>query len=225
MIQINGTAQAIDTTTPDGELGKAYGIEVFRCKAGMTVFVRTLQKGYGGLFTHYYQKRSIICPGADDCLKEAHTKCDRVYKGYCAAEFLDAQQKWIPICLEMTEHAELMMRHFYERGQIWKLVKGPETKFRKSKVFAYLDKQCDPATFPAPFDIQPTLRALYRQDVVNLSFKSHIADKIYVEASEGELPEEVTAREKPRELSEEERNFSFAKEAERRRKEKNGKKV
>lgn len=165
-------------------------IEVFRPDGPEPVFVRMLAPDYKGIFTHYYQKRSVYCEG-DDCKIPTH-KNDRVWKGYTPAERLEIRNGkgfWVPCCLEITENLELDFRFGFARGQLWELWRDASKKGKKLPVTGKLHADPPPSNLRAPFDILPCLRALYHRDRVNLVHGSPLPDRVFIEETEAELPQ------------------------------------
>lgn len=196
---------------------KYHAIRVYRydVKENRPRFVRMLSPDYKGIFTHYYQKRSLYCIG-EGCRVQNHN-IDRTWKGYVAAELLDLGEKgiWFPIALEITENLELDLRGVYQRGQLWEIYAQDLGKPRKNPpITAKLHADAAPDNLRKPFDIVPCLRALYHRDVVDLKHPSPLPARVYVEETESPLPE-VLQREKSERADP---SFSFAEEAARRAK-------
>ena len=178
---------------------QSYRVEVYRVDSPEPVFVRILSDAYEdgilkGLFTHYWQKRSQYCRGAD--CKISNHATDRTWKGYVAAERLlvvRGKALYVPICLEITEYLELDMRHVIGRGQLWELWKADAGKGKKSPVTGKLHDDEPPRDLRAPFDIMPCLRSVYHQDRIELIHKSPIPARVFETEVAGELPKVLQA--------------------------------
>jgi hypothetical protein len=157
---------------------KPVQIEVVRVQAGASALFRILSPSYGGLFTHF-KGRSKYCPGEDFCLLH---KMDRIWKGYCAAEWwLEKEKVWRPCVLEITESLELDMRGKFGRGQVWEVYREQRTSKKAPQVMGKLHETVDVSRLRPPFDVVPVLRALYHSDVIDLSKKNPCAPRLLAE--------------------------------------------
>lgn len=181
-MQLTGNCQS---PAGDGSPAKVVQIEVVRVEAGASEIFRILSPKYGGLFTHY-KARSRYCPGEDFC--QLH-RLDRVWKGYCAAEWwLRKEKAWRPCVLEITESLELDMRDFFTRGQIWEIWKEQKTSKKAPQVNGKMQELCDVNRLRPDFDYRPVLQALYHVDAVDLSKKNPCAARILMQDSHEEPP-------------------------------------
>lgn len=175
-----------------------YPLEVFRIKPGESWFVKMLgeRQPIRGCFTHWMGRFSVYCPGTG-CEPNAH-KRERIWKGYTACEvwYPEPPGFWRPYVLEVTEHAELEMRHKYQRGQVWELSCAPATKTKHFPVVARLSEEI--TNVPADFEtVLCLLRFYHRTDgKIDLSNKNPLPDRVFVTANPGNPPSEQA--EKPR---------------------------
>lgn len=217
-------------TTDDGELlddgegtmtrppRDVYALRVHRVEPGDNVYLRMLGNIYGGCFTHYYQKRSLYCPG-DTCKCAVHNnpQCF-TWKGYVAAELYSEQQRlWLPVVFEITERLEQDFRYRFKRGQVWNVFRYAVKKSGEP-VMGTLHEELDPATLQKPFDIQPVLRTMYHwSGPILLTAKNPLPDRVLVEPSAGAPPQALAPTSER--TAEGQRIESFEKEFERRKKE------
>jgi hypothetical protein len=181
-MQLNGHSHK-----PAGETSpaKAVQIEVMRVESGASEIFRMLSPKYGGLFTHYKGK-SRYCPGEDLC--QLH-RMDRVWKGYCAAEWwLRKERAWRPCVLEITESLELDMRDVFARGQVWEIWKEQKTTKKAPAVMGKMQELCDVKRLRPDFDYRPVLKALYHVDVIDLTKRNPMAPRLLMEDSHEEPP-------------------------------------
>jgi hypothetical protein len=217
-----------DLEEPDehGEIEKpklVFSLRVKRVEPGDNFFVRLLSREYGGMFTHYYQKRSYFCPG-DSCKCPVHNNPQSfTWKGYCAAELYDDVSKlWCPIVLEITERLEQDFRHRFARGQVWNLFRYAAKKTGEPVMGTLHEKQ-DEAQLPPSFEILPVLRTMYHWNgIMPLTAKNPLPDRVLVQPSQGCAP---LALEPTQDKFEEQKRIeSFEQEYERQRKEFSAKK-
>ena len=170
---------------------KPIQIEVVRVEAGAAILFRTLSQSYGGLFTHYKGK-SRYCPGEDFC--QLH-KMDRIWKGYCAAEWwLEKECVWRPCVLEITESLELDMRAHFNRGQVWEIYREQKTSKKAPQVCGKLHETLDGKRLRPAFDIVPVLRALYHVDAVDLTKRNPCAPRLLAEDVKDDPPAILATR-------------------------------
>jgi len=164
-----------------------YALRVFRIDAGKRVYVRLTANRYGGLLTHWKDKRGHYCTGAD-CPAALH-KLNSFWKGYGAAEaWEESLNSWLPICLELTEHLELDFRDKWQRGGVWEISRGPKTGSKHAVTEATFVKQLDPASLPEPVNILPTLHHVYHVQPIKLDVKNPLPPRTLVMPSPGEPP-------------------------------------
>lgn len=179
-----------DTQEEPQEQRDVYALRVYRVEAGENVYLRMLSDSYGGCFTHYYQKRSLYCPG-DVCKCAVHNNPQCwTWKGYCAAELYDDKKAlWLPVVFEITERLEQDFRHRFKRGQVWNVFRYAIKKSGEP-VMGTLHETLDPRTLQKPFDLQPVLRMLYHWNgVIILDKKNPLPDRVLVAPTKGDAPQ------------------------------------
>ena len=183
--QLDQAAPAAEASRTNREINR---LRVRRCDVNELFIVRLLSESYGGLFTHFFRSRSHLCLG-DDCPPAIH-KIDTNWKGYCAAEiFLEKERVWRPICLEISEHAELDMRGLFARGQLWQFARPAEPHKKNPPIHASLLEERDPAKFPPAFDYKPVLQTLYHCIHIDLDNKNPLPPRVFLYDSSDDAPE------------------------------------
>jgi hypothetical protein len=169
-------------------------LEITRLKAGQILSVQFLSPRYGGLYTHWTRGRSQACRGAD-CVPAVH-KGEQIWKGYVAsAVWVDSVKRWHPTVFEITEALELELRGHYARGQIWRLIREPEGKKKRSPVRGKLLETRDERETPPAFDIIPALVVLYHWPELALDAESRLPTPVCVVPSAGRAPAATTQAE------------------------------
>jgi hypothetical protein len=164
-----------------------YALRVLRVNAGESLVLRLLQSTYHGILTHYLRKRSWVCEGEDCPAARHHTPSQ--WRGYVPANLWHQDsQLWYPTVLELTEHAELDLRGRLERGQLWCFSRAPDGGDRHFPVTATLIGGHDPDIVPAPFDVLPVVRTLYRAPYLVLDKDNPMPAKTFVVPIRGEAP-------------------------------------
>lgn len=163
----------------------SFPLRVTGIEPGGHQIARLLSPRYGGLFYHWNRGRSVYCTG-NDCPAHVH-KLPRCWKGYCAVElYRQNDAMWVPTVLEVSEHLELDFRHVYKRGQIWQIWRDKPSKKRNEPVQGRLTEECDPDHVPPPFSIVECLLHLYHVEVIDLSAKNPLPDRVIVKPSPAE---------------------------------------
>ena len=190
----NGTPQTDDHGEIADEAPEVrrdvYALRVHRIEPGDNSYVRMLSASYGGCFTHYYQKRSLYCPGeVCKCPVHKDPQC-WTWKGYCAAELYDEKNEvWLPVVFEITERLEQDFRKRFARGQVWNVFRYAIKKSGEP-VMGTLHETVDPRTIQEEFDIQPVLRTLYHwSGVIHLDKKNPLPDRVLVAPTKGAAPQ------------------------------------
>lgn len=162
-------------------------VDVFRVKEGEAHFIRTLAANYGGLFTHYYQKRSRVCRGAD-CYPVMH-RSERVWKGYTPVlVFLVKQRIWVPKVLEITAHLELDFRDIFTRAQEWEIFRHAPLAGKTQPVIGKLHNAHVASRLPVAFDVEAVVKNLYGVECVDLANPNPMPRRTFVEVVEGDVP-------------------------------------
>jgi hypothetical protein len=166
---------------PQGAAGPQ-PVRVLRVEVGQIHKLRMLSPEIGGCMTHYVGKRSRYCSG-DDCFPAYH-RTEQIYKGYVAAElFREGNDDWLPVVLEVTEHAELDMRQLYRRGQVWQLSRAADRKGKQGPVRALLIDTGDPEEVPEAFNIEIVLQHLYHVLAVDLRARNPMPPRLVMSPS------------------------------------------
>lgn len=164
-----------------------YPLRVHRIEEGTRWFLRMLSERIWGIHVHFIRGRSQYCK-MHDCPPAMH-KEEQVFKGYVSAEFWDKKaEKWMPVALELTEHAEVDMRHVYKRGQVWEMFRDVATKGKAAPVQVVLLEERDEKTFPPALDLVPCLKAFYHVEKISLEAKNWLPDRTLVSPSDGAPP-------------------------------------
>jgi hypothetical protein len=120
-----------------------------------------------GLWVHWYQGRSVYCPGAEQCPASVHRR-KRLWKGYAAVYLWDPKRAlWLPRVLEVTESLGDHLRDREMRGEVWVLGRK-DPKARTSAVIGRQLQTRDVSTLRPPFDIRPVLARVFSCDLVVL---------------------------------------------------------
>lgn len=173
---------------PHDSRTNAVRVKVTRVMPDVTLVIRTLSPYLWGLFSHWKGKRSFYCPGADECDSSLH-RIARQWKGYLAVEVWTAlAQRWVPTCLEVTEHCELDMRDWYARGQVWEVSREREATKKKNPVSAKFLESRNENDFPQAFDLLPILRAMYHDMELVLGSENPMPGRVHLVPSIGEPP-------------------------------------
>ncbi len=172
---------------------EAIPLRILRIDSGSSLHARMLSERCLGLFTHWVKSRSSYCE-PNVCCTGNH-RADRFWKGYVAAEVYEvASGRWVPWCLEVTEHLELDFRGRYARGQVWRVWRLPVADKKRRPVQAELVEELDPATLPKAFAIEPVLRTVFHHQGVVLDQKNPMPDRVILSASEGQPPPGIGSR-------------------------------
>lgn len=200
------TASTLDG---DGRL-PVHPLRVFRVDPGRAAIVRLTSVRYWGIMTHFVRGRSVYC-SEEACPRVVHGST-RYYRGYGAAEvYQQPLNKWLPVCLELTEHLELDFRDRWQRGQVWEISRAPSVGKKHAPTMGALLEERDPNTFPAALDLVGCLLHLYHVESIQLTAKNPLPGRTMVSLSEGEAPAKLL-RPKPAEaLSPEEVREQLAK--------------
>lgn len=162
-------------------------VRVLRVAEGTEMLVLSLSTSYGGMFTHFWQKRSRYCAG-DECKQDQH-RTERYWKGYFAALVYDPRKgDWPPIVFELTEHGELPLRGRFRRGQLWRFWKENGDGKKKEKQQAELIEQRDEESLLKPFDVRPILRTFYHVQELQLNVANPLPAKVIVPSAIVEPP-------------------------------------
>lgn len=156
------------------------------------ITIRSLSPEYDGCFTHYTKDGSRYCNphGCARCRKGEKKQ----WKGYFAAEsFEPHDEMWHPICFEMTEACELLMRGVYARGQVWTLRRVLTEGEKGKKVEGMLLDQLDPSKLPQPFDFLACLKHCYYVFEIELGVKNPLPPRIMLPRSAGAAPRNYRA--------------------------------
>lgn len=163
-------------------------VQVKRCAENELLIVRFLSDSYGGLLTHYVRGRSQYCKG-DDCPPIIH-KAEITWKGYAPCMWwVDGQNVWRPIVLEITEHAELDLRAMIRKGQIWQFSRPVEPGKKNPPTFAALLEERTAQGLPPPFDVKPVLQTLYHAMTLDLSVKNPLPPRVFAYDTDDAPPE------------------------------------
>lgn len=164
-----------------------HAVQVWRCAPGTSAFLRCLSPSIGGLFTHFFKGRSVLCNDAE-CPSERH-KLQRDFKGYLAAErWIIEKGIWLPCVLEMPHRLDQDLRPVYERGQVWEIARAHEPKGKKCPAIGRLLEQLDPLTLPSAFDIRAVLCNLYRCTEISLGNVNPMPPRLVLPPSDGRPP-------------------------------------
>lgn len=152
-------------------------VRIVRIEPGASVCLRMLSESIGGLITHWDGKKSKYCIG-EGCPSNLHSR-DRTWKGYVAAQqFRPLTKDWLPVVLELTEHAELDMREAYQRGQEWVLERRFGSNKKAGPVTASLHKPAALQALPAPFDVLRVLVHVYHCNDISLNVKNPLPPRL-----------------------------------------------
>jgi hypothetical protein len=188
-----------------------YALRLVRVKEGQTCTFRMLSERYGGIVTHYYQKRSRYCPGKESCQPAIH-RLQPQYRGYCAAEMWHSGTGlWFPCALELSEHAELDVRGRYARGTIWTFSRAQDVDEKPQPIVAHLDGVANLAELPNPFDYRDVIKNIYHVGDMRFDALNPLPPRILASPSAGSPPpiggngatkEDFVSAEKVREMYE-----------------------
>jgi hypothetical protein len=169
-------------------------VRVFRVEKASICWVRTLAGQYGGLQTHYRKTGSLIC-GGDQCPSWLH-KEDPVFKGYTPVElYIEREQLWLPVVLEVTENLDHVMYDTIARGQVWELERKPGPKGKRQPVEGRLTEVLKHAQLlPPAFCVEAALCRLYHVDAIRLDQRNHVPKPQCLEPSFDGPPEAAKKR-------------------------------
>lgn len=179
--------QPVRSTLPGNNRLPIYPISTLRVAEKEQVTVRILQAHGLGINTHWLRGRSEYCPG-DSCPPGDHRK-GSVWKAYAPVEkYLQSKNKWEPWLLEITENLDHEMSGVVKRGQVWQLEKLHLPGRQSLALSGLLIEECNPDTFPQPFDFWPVLVHLFHRTDIRLDVENPMPRRPVATLSEGEIP-------------------------------------
>jgi hypothetical protein len=115
-----------------------------------------------GIITHWSGKRSIPCPGIDQCPTKLHSG-KSIWKGYVAAEVWRdmPHEDWLPCVFEVTEHLYEMYGHAQLRGECMTVTRQVNDHAKREVTGYTCAVQQRFALRPA-FDVVPVVQRMYR---------------------------------------------------------------
>jgi hypothetical protein len=182
------------TSLPGNHRLPIYPLRLLRLKEGEHAIIWVTHHVEGarikGLFTRHLDGASqIISP------EEAEVRVKGrpgVWKGYISAcEWKQAEKQWVPCVVEVTERCEQDFRGKIERGQVWKIWRGPKDGKKKIPLRAsFLESRPQEST-PSALDVYPKLKNdIFRQANIPLTSDNPLPDLVVVVPEQGAAPGE-----------------------------------
>jgi hypothetical protein len=141
---------------------------------------------YGGLDTHYYQRRSVACLGDEDCNPSFH-RSRRIWKGYAPVQRWDILTSlWHQCVLEITEGVEHLLRGRDLRGEVW--IFSREGQKRNGVVTAVYSEKMELGALSPSFDLLTVMRRFYHSMLIELDSPNMLPPKTYHTPARGPVP-------------------------------------
>lgn len=169
------------TPSPGAASGPVRVLRVQTDVPTIVLFLGPLQ----GHLEHWNGKRSVACPGSDECDKSIH-RLRTIFYAYAPVGHFNGQTGCCePAVLQVTAFLEEQLRGRQLRGQVWSLSRD-DARGKTGKVSALFIEQRSPTNIPPAFPVEPPLLRLFNVAKLRLGVRNPNPDPLIIESFEVE---------------------------------------
>lgn len=163
-------------------------LEVFRVAEDTQEILRVLEYPVKGVLTHWINRRSEYCPGDGRCPPSQHNK-GSLWKGYAFAHrWVESQQRWKEVVLEVTEYLEVDFREKLQPGQCWEISRAKGNPKKHYPTVGVFHSEPEPGSQFRVKPVLPVVRNFYHCPTLNFTVVNPMPSRIVCDVIDAIAP-------------------------------------